>query len=414
MLLSWAASLTEKGNQLRNSVRSVDFEKHLSSIKDGVASASEAFYSLADLDTLEQQSEQSRAAGGVGGLDMYYLCDRVLCMGMPTESGVDATGRCVRNRFDAVRACLNRRHGDNWMVWNLSEVEYDASLFDGRVQTHRFPGHPSPPLGLLFTICTSMESWLASDPENVAVVHCMTGKGRTLSVCACFMAWVGEFPTVIQALQHAVARRGVPMERVILPSHRRYLEYFSSVMGGVKPRPKPMFLKRVIVNSVPVFGSPEEADEGEACGCRPYLQIFKCGKLLFDSRSALDGSPGRFYSKSDLSFSFSVNCALQGDILVRCRHDAGKEGGGSASTTMFRASFHTGYIANLIQRLPRQQCDGARNNDKFDVDFFVDLIFDHSVEDSSSTLHGYEYDDIMDTGSAFWNTIGKRQERLRR
>ena len=244
----------------------------------------------------------------------------------------------------------------------------------------------------------SLHDWQG---ENALCLRLLYGMGRRVSHRHSGVAARGR-------------SEGVPMERVILPSHRRYLEYFSSVMGGVKPRPKPMFLKRVIVNSVPVFGSPEEADEGEACGCRPYLQIFKCGKLLFDSRSALDGSPGRFYSKSDLSFSFSVNCALQGDILVRCRHDAGKEGGGSASTTMFRASFHTGYIANLIQRLPRQQCDGARNNDKFDVDFFVDLIFDHSVEDSSSTLHGYEYDDIMDTGSAFWNTIGKRQERLRR
>jgi len=37
----------------------------------------------------------------------------------------------------------------------------------------RFPGFPAPPLGLLFKLVTSIENWLAADPANVAVVHCM-------------------------------------------------------------------------------------------------------------------------------------------------------------------------------------------------------------------------------------------------
>ena len=41
------------------------------------------------------------------------------------------------------------------------------------------PSFGGPPLGLLVRMCASVESWLAGDPRNVAVVHCMTGRGRT-------------------------------------------------------------------------------------------------------------------------------------------------------------------------------------------------------------------------------------------
>lgn len=45
---------------------------------------------------------------------------------------------------------------------------------------------------MLFKMCTSIESWLLADPKNVAAVHCLTGRGRTSTVLACYLAWVGE------------------------------------------------------------------------------------------------------------------------------------------------------------------------------------------------------------------------------
>lgn len=61
-----------------------------------------------------------------------------------------------------------------------------------QVLEFRFPGHPAPPLGMLFKICTSIESWINADDKNVAAVHCLTGRGRTSTVLACYLAWVGE------------------------------------------------------------------------------------------------------------------------------------------------------------------------------------------------------------------------------
>lgn len=91
------------------------------------------------------------------------------------------------------------------------------------------------------------------------------------------------------------------MERLTIPSQRRYLSYFASVMEGVRPRSEPLLLRRVIMNTIPTFGKKggdvdrassgaaatkaNDAGEGgadqDALGCCPYIQIFKGGALLF-------------------------------------------------------------------------------------------------------------------------------------
>lgn len=162
----------------------------------------------------------------------------------------------------------------------------------------------------------------------------------------------------------------------------RYIQYFNNVMDGVKPRSSPLLLKRVIINTIPVFGTrrvleaakqnsndvaegettdavasegvvetsgmDEEAQEKVEEGCCPYLQIFKGGKLVFTTtwRDMENGNGVQWASTSDGSVSFNVNCMLQGDILVRCRHltDAGER------VSMFRGAFHTGYIPQGILR----------------------------------------------------------------
>ena len=71
---------------------------------------------------------------------------------------------------------------------------------------------------------------------------------------------------------------------------------------------------------------------------------------------------------------------------------------------MFRAAFHTGYIPQLVQRLPKSQCDGAVLDSRFDTDFFVDLIFAPAQNDETK----------KQLPATFWSEIAKRKERLRR
>ena len=84
---------------------------------------------------------------------------------------------------------------------------------------------------------------------------------------------------------------------------------------------------------------------------------------------------------------------------------------------MFRAAFHTGYIPQLVQRLPRSQCDGANSDGRFHHDFFVDLIFGPVTTTTKEKNH-QQKGGGGDGGGAlpnkFWNEISKRKERLRR
>lgn len=57
--------------------------------------------------------------------------------------------------------------------------------------------------------------------ENVAVVHCRTGKRRTCTVIACLMAWLGAASDPLQAMQVVAQRRGIPISSLTIPSQRR-------------------------------------------------------------------------------------------------------------------------------------------------------------------------------------------------
>jgi phosphatidylinositol-3,4,5-trisphosphate 3-phosphatase/dual-specificity protein phosphatase PTEN len=58
----------------------------------------------------------------------------------------------------------------------LSGRKYDSSKFHNNVLEFGWPDHHAPPLYMLYDICHSMNSWLAADVCNVAVVHCVAGK----------------------------------------------------------------------------------------------------------------------------------------------------------------------------------------------------------------------------------------------
>ena len=102
-----------------------------------------------------------------------------------------------------------------------------------------------------------------------------THKGRTATVLAAFLAWDGALGSPMEALDFVAERRRIDVDRLTTPSQRRYLQYFANMLDGVKPRSEPLLLRRVIMNTVPLFGAPrDDADEESAgnLGCCPYLQ----------------------------------------------------------------------------------------------------------------------------------------------
>ena len=175
-----------------------------------------------------------------------------------------------------------------------------------------------PLQGLLFKICTSIENWLNADPLNVAVVHCMVRRGAGglsshLSLPPPPLPLPdGQGPHGVRVrlrarvarrdgLPHGGARLRVRAPRLVRrrhvrplagkqlasrhaaapapplpplhapPRQARYTRYFDHVLHGVKPRPGPAVLRRVIINGIPDFSKPlppldDEEEEGEGGG----------------------------------------------------------------------------------------------------------------------------------------------------
>lgn len=373
-------------------------------------------------------------------LDLVYMTENIIAMGFPNDPKkpvVEDGG----NDINIISNFLLKRHKGHYMVWNVSEESYNYSLFSDQVLEYKFPGHPAPPLGLLFKICTAVESWLDADSQNVAVVHCLTGKGRTAALVACILTWIGEFFSPMEALQYAADRRGIPVDILTIPSQRRYVHYFSNMLDGVKPRSEALLLRRIIINSIPIFGDNGGGDGN--LGCCPYVQLFKCGRLIAtaapptqDSNSSNQSGAipptGSSTSKAtelkwittaEGSVSFPINCAVQGDILLRVRH-ADSTG---IRVSMFRAAFHTGYVPCGVLRLTKVQLDGACTDPRFADDFFIDLIF-APIEKSSSTTMGVPSDSglTIDSNTAdkyelslhkdtrFWDAVAARKSKSRK
>lgn len=284
------------------------------------------------------------------------------------------------------------------MVWNLSEVDYEISALEEQVMTYSFPGSPSPPLGLLLKLLVSMESWLKADERNVAVLHCLTGKGRTSLVLAAFLCWMGEaqFHDIYDALNYIATCKQLTVEELTIPSQRRYASYFKNMLDGVRPSQPPILLKRIIMSEAPRFakGPPRKKTDDETkkedpdslMGCVPYLQIFKAGKLLHTAPASLhfqqDENELPFCQVADGNISFHVNLVIQGDILVRARHLTAQK----KRVSMFRAAFHTGYVPPNVMRLTKAQLDGACSDDRFVGDFFLDFIFESVDAEEASKL----------------------------
>lgn len=331
--------------------------------------------------------------------EVVYITDRIITMSHPTTPSKIIPAITAERKLAAIGHLLDRRHDGRYLCWNLSEVDYDISILNHQVLTFSFPGSPSPPLGLLLKLLLSLENWMKADERNVAVVHCLTGKGRTSTILACFLSWIREagFGDVNEALTYIAKCKQVKPDALTIPSQRRYATYFHNMLDGVRPSQTPLMLKRIIMSEAPRFakgpqkesvqvekqdGEISQIDEQQLMGCAPYIQIFKAGKLIHTSAASLHVQQSEeelpFVQVMDGTVPFNINQIIQGDILIRCRHLTFER----KRVSMFRAAFHTGYVPPNVLRLIKTELDGACADKRYANDFFLDLIFEKADPDA--------------------------------
>ncbi|XP_040375720.1 phosphatidylinositol 3,4,5-trisphosphate 3-phosphatase and protein-tyrosine-phosphatase PTEN1-like [Rosa chinensis] len=142
-------------------------------------------------------------------LDMSYITDRILAMSFRAER----MRAMYRNNLWQVKSVLDMRHPEHYKIYNLCiEEHYSPSHFYGRVERYPFDDNHVPPLEMVKLFCESVQSWLKSDPENIAVIHCMAGKGRTGLMVSAYLVYRGM--SAEEALQLYAHRRTTNNEGV--------------------------------------------------------------------------------------------------------------------------------------------------------------------------------------------------------
>jgi len=166
-------------------------------------------------------------------LDLSYITKRIIAMGFPSDSmeGV------YRNPWKKVYDFLELSHPEHYKIYNLcSERSYDITRFRSRVESFPFDDHNAPPFDLIYKFCVNAHEWMMADPNNVIVVHCKAGKGRTGVMICAYMLYSQEWKKADDALSFYAAMRTYNQKGVTIPSQLRYIRY--SPLSWQRPPPR--------------------------------------------------------------------------------------------------------------------------------------------------------------------------------
>lgn len=102
--------------------------------------------------------------------------------------------------------------------------------------------------------------------NNVIVVHCLAGKGRTGTVICCYLIYSGRFSTPEEALKYYSQKRfGTDDLGVTQPSQVRYILYFYQIFKEKFLSPTVKYIDSIILNGVPNFNANGS--------CKPIIEF---------------------------------------------------------------------------------------------------------------------------------------------
>uniref|UniRef100_F1LN91 Tensin 3 n=1 Tax=Rattus norvegicus TaxID=10116 RepID=F1LN91_RAT len=377
---SWCASLSkastvrtpEEFTTCPHSFKKKDFKKHrvcgvCRQTIDGQGIAPEGSTPSAPLrcDKPSRPVVLSSAMEDSHELDLTYVTERIIAVSFPASCSEES----YLHSLQEVTRMLKSKHGDNYLVLNLSEKRYDLTKLNPKIMDVGWPELHAPPLDKMCTICKAQESWLNSDPQHVVVIHCRGGKGRIGVVISSYMHFTNVSASADQALDRFAMKKFYDdkVSALMEPSQKRYVQFLSGLLSGaVKMNASPLFLHFVILHGAPSF------DTGGAC--RPFLKLYQAMQPVYTSgiyRIRIAIEPAQL---------------LKGDIMVKCYH---KKFRSATRDVIFRLQFHTGAVQGYGLLFGKEELDSACKDDRFPDYGKIELVFSATPEKIQGSEHLY-------------------------
>ncbi|XP_050826754.1 tensin-3 isoform X6 [Serinus canaria] len=316
----------------------------------------------ADFDHIMEESSE---------LDLTYITERIIAVSFPAGCSEET----YLHNLQEVTQMLKSKHGDNYLVLNLSEKRYDLGKLNPKIMDVGWPDFHAPLLDKLCTICKAMESWLDNDPQHVVVIHCRGGKGRIGVVISSYMHFTNVSASADQALDRFAMKKFFDdkVSALMQPSQRRYVQFLSGLLSGsVKMNATPLFLHYVILHGIP------NLDAGGACW--PFLKLYQAMQPVYTSGIYSIQSENR----SRICIAIDPAQLLKGDIMIKCYH---KKYRSATRDVIFRLQFHTGAIHGHGLVFGKEDLDHANKDDRFPDYSKVELVFSGTPEKIQGCEH---------------------------
>ncbi|XP_011880846.1 PREDICTED: tensin-3 isoform X7 [Vollenhovia emeryi] len=280
-------------------------------------------------------------------MELCYVTERIIALWYREDA---------QGVLEHATTLLRGKHADNYMIFNLSSPGRPG---EPNTREVGWPQGLAPSLERLCALCKELDSWLNGASNRVVVLHARGSKERLGVAVSAYMNYSSICGGRDQALDRFAMRRFLDdkIGSLQVPSHRRYIEYFSGLLSGsLRISQSPLYLTHLTVLGVPLF---------EPTGCRAFLKVYEGLTPVYTSD---------LYSVTNAR-EFTVNLGglrLRGDILVKCYHRVYSK---QTREVMFSLQFHTCVITENVVSFPRSELDVACDDPRCPPDSVVTLYF---------------------------------------
>nr|XP_014282591.1 cyclin-G-associated kinase isoform X2 [Halyomorpha halys] len=265
---------------------------------------------------------------------------------------------CVVNYTDGpdtlhdLRYTVESRHPlPGAAIYNLTQSSFPLNRFPNATIVECGWGKKCPSLQALYTLCEHMYHFLSSQPSNVCFIVCNDGKTNSAMLACGFLLYVGFIVEPKDALQLYAVKRTPPS---LQPSHIRYLEYLSQVLGQPQPTivAQKLRIMSVVISPVPVFNKNRD-------GCRPFLELFQGEDKVFTTVDDYDRMT--VFNVSHSKVVIPVRCTVAGDVTLAVYH-ARQVLTKASPIKMFQLQFSTAFINDTTLIFTRADLDDSEND----------------------------------------------------